>query len=284
MRKILLRKPNLNQKLQYKFPRRTIQASGKNEIWAVDLVDMNSEKLSQSGYILNCVDVLTRYAQSVRLHGKDKDKIQAAFIELFELFKAKPKLVWSDMESAIVGLNEWFQGQSIELYHVDNSYMGPTSHSVSIVERFNRTMKEAMFEYKSEVKSRNWNQVITHTINNWIPVYNKTPHSTIKTTPYEAYHSGNNIDQLELQYKREFKVKKEPKDTLSVGDFVFVQKPKEVIRAKGDTKYFDVPYEIATVNDTNPTTYTIKVTNAKKQHDFGQTAFYRQQFILPKKE
>lgn len=28
-----------------------------NDIWAIDLVDMNSEQLSKSGYILNCVDV-----------------------------------------------------------------------------------------------------------------------------------------------------------------------------------------------------------------------------------
>jgi len=153
MRKII--KPNLFQTLQYKFPRRTIMVSSVNDTWTIDLIDMNSEQLSKSGYLLNCIDIYSRYAQSVRLHTKSKSEIEEAFKELFELFgNKKPSKIWSDKEGAIVGLKGWLSSQGIELYHVENSYMGADSHSVSIVERFNRTMKEAMMEYKTELKKQ----------------------------------------------------------------------------------------------------------------------------------
>jgi len=267
-------KPNLYQRLQYRFQRRTIQAGAVNDIWGVDLIDMNSEKLSKSGYIINAIDIHSRYAQSVRLHTKNKNDVAEAFNELFDLFGAKPKRVFSDMEGAIVGLSDWLKSQSIELYHVQNSYNGPDTHSVSIVERFNRTMRERMMEYKTELKNRNWNQLITYTINNFIPEYNARVHSTIGTTPEDAYRGD--IDVKHMHEEREAKIKKAPKQHLKVGDIVYLQKPKEIIRGKKETKYYDTPEEIAGVKDTNPTTYTLK--------GHGETGYYRQQFILPKEK
>jgi len=243
-----------------------------NDIWAIDLVDMNSEQLSKSGYILNCVDVYSRYAQSVRLHSKSKGEIQEAMEELFELFKnKKPEKIWSDKEGAIIGLKGWLADQGIELYHVENSYMGADSHSVSIVERFNRTMKEKMMEYKTELKNRNWNQLITYTINNFIPEYNNKVHSTLGTTPSEAYNKDIDVSHVHLE--REDETKAEPKQKLKVGDIVFLQKPKELIRGKKETKYYSEPEEISGIKHTNPTTYTLK--------GRGETGYYRQQFILP---
>jgi len=296
MRKLL--KPNLWQKVFYNYPRRTVQATAPNDIWACDLVDMNSEQLSKSGYILNCVDVYSRYAQSVKLRtvkkkvnekyvqykGKSKECIEDGFVRIFELFGHKPKKIWFDKESGVISLKSWLNEKGIELYHVENSYMGPDTHSVSIAERFNRTMREAMFKYKSQLPPRTWNQLMIYTINNFIPEYNHKIHSTIGVSPHEAYKGNKDFVKEfvdEKHKERANEPKKEPKQMLKIGDFVFLQKAQEIIRGKKETKYYDVPYEISGINKTNPTTYTIKPTD-KKQKDYGNTGFYKQQFILPK--
>ena len=114
-------KPASESDLQ--IPRRTTWVPEVNDTWAVDLVDMNSEQLSNSGYILNVMDIMSRYAQSIKLKTKGKTEIEEAFTKIFALFGNKPKKIWSDKESAIVALKSWFAGQNIELYHVENSYM-----------------------------------------------------------------------------------------------------------------------------------------------------------------
>ena len=51
-----------------------------------------------------------------------------------------------------------------------------------------------------------------------------------------------------------------------------VQNKKEVIQGKTKPKYSKKIYTITGIKQTNPTTYTIS--------DFGETGFYKQQFIL----
>jgi len=265
-------KTNLNKILKYKFPRRTIQVPAVNDTWCIDLMDFNSSELSNSGYILNCIDIMSRYAQSVRLHTKSKAEIEKAMIKLFELFDAKPKKIWSDKEAAMVGLKGWLADKGIELYHVDNSYNGPNTHSVSIVERFNGTLWKKMNQYRTENPNRNWNQTITFTIKNFIPFYNNNVHSTTGTTPLEAYRGD--FDLKAGQDERERKIKAEPKKKLEVGQVVFLQKPKEKIRGTNQTNYYKTPEKISEVRTaTNPTTYRLE--------GWGDTSFYRQQFILP---
>ena len=266
------KKTNLHQRVLNKFPRRSITASGINHLWVCDLVDMNSEALSKSGYILNCMDVLSRYAQAVKISTKTEAQIKNALEQIFEKFGAKPLKLWSDMESALISLKPWLSSQGIELYHTDNSYLGPGSHSVSLIERFNRTMKDAMFEYKYENKAMNWNQLIAYTIKNFIPKYNNKIHSTIKTSPHDAYFEKGEQVQLKEQQKRADEPKKEPKEILPVGTKVHLQKPQETIRGKKETKYYKKVDVISGHVNTNPSTYTLE--------GHGTTGYYRQQFIL----
>lgn len=266
-RKVL--KTNLYQKLKYKFPRRTIEVPEKFHTFAVDLVDMNSEQLGKSGYILNVVDIATRYAQARKLSHKNEAEIQSALSDIFTVM-GKPRKLWSDMESGIT--ERLAKELGVEVYHVDNSYRGPDTHSVAIVERFNRTMKEAMMQYKTELGAKNWNQLIKHTIDNFIPEYNNKVHSTIKMTPNDALEKADNDQLKNMQDERASEVKKAPKDILTVGTKVYLQKKQEIIRGKKETKYHEQLYEITGIKETNPMTYTLS--------DWGETGFYRQQLIV----
>jgi len=266
----IMKKTNLNKDLHYKFDRRTTIVSGSvNDTFAADLIDMNSDELSNSGYILNVMDIYSRYAQSVKLKTKSKDEVQKAMEKIFQRFGNKPRKIWSDKEAAFVALKSWFSSQGIELYHVENSYMGPNTHSVGMIEAFNKKMKKFMLDRKTD-HGGNWHQLMAYTVDNFIPQYNNTVHSVIGTTPLEAYNGDFDISRVQIE--QNMKKKDEPTDKLKVGDLVYLQRSKEIIRGgMSKTKYIDKIEEISAVIKTNPTTYRLV--------GHGVTGYYRQQFI-----
>jgi len=263
-----MKKTNLNEDLHYKFDRRTTTVSDVNDTWAIDLVDMNSDELSNSGYILNVMDIMSRYAQSEKILTKTKKEVQEAMEKIFQRFGNKPRRIWSDKEAAFVALKSWFNSQGIQLYHVENSYMGPNTHSVGMIEAFNKKMKKFMLDRQTH-HGGNWHQLMAYTVKNFIPKYNNSVHGVIGTTPLEAYNGDFDVSRVQL--KQNMKKKDEPIDKLKVGDLVYLQRSKEIIRGKSKTKYIDNIEEISAVIKTNPTTYRLV--------GHGETGYYRQQFI-----
>ena len=274
MARNIFNKANIHKKVIYDFERRTITAPEVGDTYCFDLVDMNSEKLGKSGYIMNMIDITSRYAQAVAIQHKDTEDIQRGLIEIFRLMNNKiPKKIWSDKEKALIGLKEWLKSTyNIELYHTQSSYMGGISHSVSIVERFNRSMKDTMYEYKIDRGITNTKQLINFTVKNFIPYYNSKIHSTIKMTPEEAFNGYNNSSLLQEQAERANEPKKQSKVLLKVGERVHLQNKKKLIKGKKEPKYSKEIYTITGIKKTNPRTYTLDA--------YGDTGFYKQQFLM----
>jgi hypothetical protein len=253
---------------QYKFDRRGVIANEINDIWTFDLVDMSSRR---AGYILNVVDVFSRKAGSYRISTKKKESIKYGLQEIFRMFEAKPNKIWSDMESALISLKPWLDSQNIELYHTQNSYHGVNTHSVPIVERFNRSMRDYMMQtVKTEKPNQNYLQLTNKTIKDFIPLYNNRVHSTLGVTPNEVY--DGNIDSKEIKQTHIENYTKPRKNIniLSVGQKVLVAKSKEIITSKFDPKYYKDVATIIEVLQTNPITYKV---------DKFEGSFYRQQLI-----
>ena len=259
---------NLFKKPQTEFDRRTVTSQGPNDIFAIDLVDFAKQK---GGYVMNCVDVFSRYAQSVKLKNKSKAEMQRAIHELMKLYGAKPKKIWSDLESGVQALETHLNGMGIELYHTDNSYRGEGTHSVPIVERFNRTMKYWMYIYKQESETNmNWAQLLVHTIKRFIPFYNTRVHSSLGRTPEEVYSGKYNNEVNSIQTVNENARKIEGK-TFNIGQSVNLAKREDPFRSKTETNFHKKPFSIKEIKPTNPTTYTL----AGK----GKTAYYGKQFL-----
>ena len=259
---------NLFKKPQTEFDRRTVTSQGPNDIFAIDLVDFAKQK---GGYVMNCVDVFSRYAQSVKLKNKSKAEMQRAIHELIKLYGAKPKKIWSDLESGVQALETHLNGMGIELYHTDNSYRGEGTHSVPIVERFNRTMKYWMYIYKQESETNmNWAQLLVHTIKRFIPFYNTRVHSSLGRTPEEVYSGKYNNEVNSIQTVNENARKIEGK-TFNIGQSVNLAKREDPFRSKTVTNFHKKPFSITEIKPTNPTTYTL----AGK----GKTAYYGKQFL-----
>lgn len=250
------------------FDRRGVYVPKVNDTWAMDLIDMSK---SEAGYILNVVDIYSRKAESVKIMQKSSEKIKQALEEIFERFGATPQKIWTDKESAFYGLKEWFKEKGIYLYSLNNSYMGPNTHSVPIVERFNRSMKAYMMKLKGDkqVIGKSFNQLMARTVREFIPLYNKKIHTTLKATPNDVYNGVKQVKKIHLRNVNRPRVSLKP---FKVGDKVLLQKNfKNPIRNKTETTYYEYPYKIIQVKLTNPITYVL---------DDIEGTFYRNQLKL----
>ena len=219
----LFRYRNLN------FARRTVVSHAINDIWGLDLIDLVSKG---GGYILNGIDIFSRKAHSVKLTSKSAASIEEGLEKMFVLFGDKLVKIWSDKESGLVSNSKFLTENNIELYHTENSYDGKFSNP--IIERFNRTMREAMMKIKQEHPNQNFNQLAVNTIKSFIPIYNETVHRTLKATPNSVY---NNVVPSEKNYmdnlERADETRKQPVKKWNVGDKVHVANPKEKSRING---------------------------------------------------
>lgn len=160
--------------------RRRVRVNEKDEIWAMDLVDMNEWKDSNNGekYMLTVVDVFTRYAWARPMSSKNATDTFAAFISIVDSSGRKPKKLWVDQGKEFYNatFKQWMKANGAVMY----STFGE-SKSV-IVERFNRTLKTRMWRYFTEANTRRWVDVLPRLISE----YNSQKHSTLKMSPESA--------------------------------------------------------------------------------------------------
>ena len=79
------------------FPRREVTTFEPNDIWAADLVDMSniSEDNDNVKFLLNIIDIYSRYAYSFPLKTKKASEI----LDAFKTLKVLPRNLWIDQGS-----------------------------------------------------------------------------------------------------------------------------------------------------------------------------------------
>jgi len=101
---------------------------------------MDKSKLSTQNkgykYLLNVIDLFTKYVYSIPLKSKSQHAVAEAFEKLF--ITSKPDKLWTDQGSEFINktLKNFLTDHNIELYHVHNE------GKACVIERFNRTLGE----------------------------------------------------------------------------------------------------------------------------------------------
>ena len=217
---------------------RPVRTFGKNDIWAIDLIDMSNRPAVNNGkeyhYIFMCIDCFTRYAWAIPMVTKEMNTTFDVLLRIFSEAGDKPKKLWADQGSEFYNelWEHYLDKFGIGIYSTHSDY------KVSIVERLIRTIKNWMEAYLSEHRSSNWAAAMPVIINQ----YNNSPHSSLKVpyedttnknrkyeklTPKQAYEMGEHGQQIlaESQYPREtVEYEETPKDAygnrIKVGDWV----------------------------------------------------------------
>jgi len=157
--------------------------NGIDIIWAADLVEMQAFSKFNRGvrYLLTVIDVFSKYGWMLPLKDKTGKSVTDAFKEIFKKSKRKPEKLWTDKDREFY--NKHVKELGVELYSTENA------EKSSVVERWNRTMKEKMFK---SFTANNTNKYID-VLDDFVERYNNTRHSSIKMTPVEASKKTNAI-------------------------------------------------------------------------------------------
>jgi len=105
----------LNEVKARKFKCRRVYVSNFNKIWSADLMDKSSLSKQNKGYkyLLNVIDLFSKYAYSIPLTSKSQHEVAAALAKLF--FLNKP-----DQGSEFINksFKKFLNEHNIELYHI----------------------------------------------------------------------------------------------------------------------------------------------------------------------
>ena len=225
------------------FRRRKVVVNDIDEIWAADLVDMQSFSKFNNGikYLLMVIDVFSKYVWIVPLKSKTGVDVANALSKIFG--ERRPMKMWVDKGKEFY--NKHVKALGVQLYSTENE------EKSSVVERWNRTMKEKMFKYFSVNSTRKYINVLDEMVNN----YNNTKHSSIKITPVDASDKKN---KNRVWMNLNGKARTNPvKPKFSVGDKVRITKKKAVFEKGYTPRWTEEVFTVSQVKYTDPPTYKI---------------------------
>ena len=220
-------------------------------MWGCDLVEMQEWNYQNKGfrYMLNIIDVFSKYAWSIPLKDKKGTTVAQSFKYIVKQSGRIPKHIWVDKGKEFYNknMNDWLQENNIIRY----STFG--EHKSAVVERFNRTLKEMMWKRFTAENTRKWIDMSDKLLHE----YNNRLHSTIGMTPVKASLKENEMTVLQNIINK-IKVASRTKAKFKVGDKVRMSRTKALFEKGYLPNWSEEIYIIEKVQKTNPVTYKIK--------------------------
>jgi hypothetical protein len=241
----------LNKPVRKKFAGRRVVAFEVFEQLQMDLVFMDTptgapaSKNKGYKYILTAIDVLSKYAWAIPLKDKSARSTVNAIKEIIEF--SKPQKIQVDKGT------EFYNSQVKTLLKNNDVLLFSTysDKKASVVERFNRTLKQRM---KKLFDSHNTDNYIDY-LEDLVFNYNNTTHSTIKMKPVDAI-KPENYDQLLTNFYR--RSVKRAKPRFALGDFVRIYKWKSKFAKELAGNWTVEVFKIRKINYTQPVTYQLE--------------------------
>ena len=157
-----------------KLNKRKVYSQFKDNIWGVDLADMQSLifNLIISFNLLCAIDLYSKYAFVIPLKNKKGISIVNAFNKIIKQSNRKPNKIWVDQGGEFYNnvFEKWLSDNGINMYSTYNE-----GKSV-VAERFIRTLKNKLYKHMTATGKNVYYDVLDDVVNK----YNNTKHSTIK--------------------------------------------------------------------------------------------------------
>ena len=170
-----LRKPVIK-----KFNKRKVYSQFKDNIWGVDLADMQSLSRKNKGikYLFCAIDLYSKYAFVIPLKDKKGISIVNAFNRIVKQSGKKPNKIWVDQGGEFCHnvFKKWLLDNDIIMYSTYNE--GKSAVAV----RFIRTLKNKLYKHMTATGKNVYYDVLDDVVNK----YNNTKHSTIKMKPIDV--------------------------------------------------------------------------------------------------
>lgn len=248
----------LHKPVRIHFPRRRVIVNGIDDQHQADLVDLSHLKKDNDGYryLLTCIDVLSKFAWVVPLKTKTGIAITEAFKIIYSNKPSrKPNRLQTDHGKEF--LNQTFQSflkqEGIDFFTTENQ-----ETKASIVERFNRTLKEKLWRYFTKQNFTRYLEVLPHVVD----VYNRTYHRSIRRCPVSV-NEDNEEDVWHTLYgttttATTTKPASKGAKQFQVGDRVRISHASRTFAKKYEAGWSEELYRISGIKRTTPVTYRIQ--------------------------
>lgn len=241
----------LHSSARRSFPRRRVIVRGYDDLWQADVVEMRPYSRLNKGYhyILTVIDVLSKYAWAAPLKSKSGKDVADAFSGIIQHDGRCPKNLQTDRGKEFYNVTM----QALLKKHDINHYSTYSIMKASVVERFNRTLKNNMWKLFTLNGSYRWIDALPRLIMK----YNKQKHRTIGMRPVDVTPAIAN-KLLKTVYNN---IKIAAPAKFKVGDSVRVSKFKTVFDKGYTPNWSTEVFSIDKVQITNPVTYLLKDSN-----------------------
>ena len=164
----------LHKTIIKEFKKRKVYSSFKDNIWGVDLADMQSLSKFNKGfkYLLCAIDLFSKYAWVIPIRDKKGTSIVNAFKKIISEGQRKLNKIWVDQGSEFYNqsFKDFLKINNIEMY---STYKEGKS---VVAERFIRTLENKIFKHMTTISKNVYIDVLNDIVNK----YNNTAHKTIK--------------------------------------------------------------------------------------------------------
>ena len=229
-----------------KFNKRKVYSQFKDNIWGVDLADMQSLSRKNKGikYLLCAIDLYGKYAFVILLKDKKGISIVNAFNKIIKQSNIKPNKIWVDQGGKFYNnvFEKWQSDNDINMYSKYNE-----GKSV-VAERFIRTLKNKLYKHMTATGKNVYYDVLDDVVNK----YNNTKHSTIKIKPID-FGDNNKREYIDEHNEKDSKFK--------VGDRVRISRYKNIFAKGYAPNRSSEIFIVDKINDTVPYTYNLKDLN-----------------------
>ena len=196
---------------------------GIDEQWAADLIEVINIAKANRGYhyLLTVVDVLSKYAWVEPVKSKTGKDVTVAFEKILRRSDGRtPRRLQTDDGKEFY--NKTFQALMKRKDIVHFSTSGDTK--ASVIERFNRTLKQRMYRYFTVKNTLKYLPVLKDLVLG----YNRSYHRSIKMAPVQV--TVQNEEQVWKNLYAKRLGSKRPKPKLKVGDRVRLNKKYRVFK------------------------------------------------------
>ena len=239
----------LHKPIIRKFEKRKVYSTFKDNIWGVDLADMQLLSKYNKGirFLLCVIDIFSKYAWVVALKDKKGITIVKAFQSILKQLNKKPNKIWVDKGSEFYNAycKKWWRDNDIAMYSTHNEGKS------AVAERFIRTLKSKIYKYMTSI-SKN---VYIDKLDDIVDEYNNTYHTSIKMKPIDVK------DNKYINTSKEIN-NKDPK--FKVGDHVRISKYKNIFAKGYMPNWSEEVFVIKKIKNTVPWTYVINDLNGEE--------------------
>ena len=204
----------LHKPRRRRFPTVPVIVGGLDDQWVADLVEVQPLAKYNRGirYLLTVVDVLSKYAWVQPLKAKTGVALVKAFDKILK-GRRHPNRLQTDRGKEFYNrtFQRWLDEQGIHHFSTEGDA------KASVVERFNRTLKERLYRYFTAANTLRFDDVLPELVQG----YNATRHRSIGMAPQDA-----TWDNEEAVWKRLYgpRLKGQKKPQFKVGDRVRLNK------------------------------------------------------------